>query len=76
MAKVKVLVLYPSAFTSLGIEVEGSDTVSVEESDAVTLVGAGWAEYVKQPRTVEQPRSTVKTETADVKLTHGRKAKG
>jgi hypothetical protein len=66
MAKVKVLVLYPSAFTSLGIKVEGSDTVSVEEADAVTLVGAGWAEYVKQPKTVE-------TETAVVRLSKGKK---
>jgi len=74
MAKVKVLVLYPTGFTGLGLgEVAGSSVVEVEESHAATLVGAGWAEYVKQPRTVET--RTVKTETAEVKLSQGKKAK-
>jgi hypothetical protein len=69
MAKVKVLVLYPTGFQALKIEPTpvGSDVVEVEESDAATLVGAGWAEYVKQPKTVE-------TETAEVRLSRGRKA--
>jgi hypothetical protein len=69
MAKVKVLVLYPTGFGGVGLgEVSGSDVVEVDEDQAKTLVGHGWAEYVKQPKTVE-------TETADVKLSHGRKAK-
>jgi hypothetical protein len=69
MAKVKVLVLYPTGFLALKMEPApaGSDVVEVEESDAATLVGAGWAEYVKQPKTVE-------TETAEVRLSRGRKA--
>jgi len=69
MGKVKVLVLYPTGFTGLGLgEVAGSDVVEVDEAQAHTLVGHGWAEYVKQPKTVE-------TETAEVKLSQGRKAK-
>ena len=47
MGKAKVRVLYPTAFEMLGIQVEGSDEVSVEESDAATLIGNGWAELVK-----------------------------
>lgn len=47
MAKVKVRVLYPTAFASLGIDVEGKDEVSVEESDADTLVSSGFAEVIK-----------------------------
>jgi len=69
MAKVKVLVLYPTGFIGLGLGgVAGSSVVEVEESQAKALVGHGWAEYVKQPRTVE-------TETAEVKLSQGKKAK-
>ena len=47
MAKVKVRVLYPTAFIALGIEVEGSEEVAIEEADANTLIGNGWAELVK-----------------------------
>jgi hypothetical protein len=47
MAKVKVLVLYPAAFVALGVDAEGSDVVQVEEADAATLVGQGWAELIK-----------------------------
>jgi ABC-type Zn uptake system ZnuABC Zn-binding protein ZnuA len=65
MAKVKVLVLYPTGFLALGIEPKGSDVVEVDEAHAVTLVGAGWAEYIKQPKTVV-------TETAEVKLSKGK----
>jgi hypothetical protein len=69
MAKVKVLVLYPTGFGGVGLgEVAGSDVVEVDEEQAKTLVGHGWAEYVKQPKTVE-------TETAEVKLSQGRRAK-
>ena len=54
MAKVKVLVLYPTGFAGLGLpDVAGSDVVEVEEAAAATLVGHGWAEYVK-------PRATKK----------------
>ena len=61
MAKVKVLVLYPTGFAGLGIDPEGSDVVELDESDAATVVGHGWAEYVK-------PKAVKKTETATVKL--------
>ena len=62
MAKVKVLVLYPTGFAGIGLgEVAGSDVVEVEEAAAATLVGHGWAEYVK-------PKAVKKTETATVKL--------
>jgi hypothetical protein len=50
MAKVKVLVLYPTGFAGLGLgEVSGSDVVEVEADHAATLVGHGWAEYIKAP---------------------------
>jgi hypothetical protein len=69
MAKVKVLVLYPTGFLGLGLgEVEGSQVVELDEGAAATVVGHGWAEYIKQPKTVE-------TETAEVKLSRGRKAR-
>jgi hypothetical protein len=69
MAKVKVLVLYPTGFGGVGLgDVAGSDVVEVDEDQAKMLVGHGWAEYVKQPKTVE-------TETAEVQLSKGRKAK-
>ena len=57
MAKVKVLVLYPTGFAGLGLpEVSGSDVVEVEEAAAATLVGHGWAEYVK-PRAAKKADS-------------------
>jgi len=62
MAKVKVLVLYPTGFTALGVgEVAGSDVVELEEAIAATVVATGWAEYVRAPK-------TKKTETGAVKL--------
>ena len=62
MAKVKVLVLYPTGFAGLGIgDVEGSQVVEIDEAAADTVVGHGWAEYVK-------PKAVKKTETAVVKL--------
>ena len=61
MAKVKVLVLYPTGFNGLGVDPAGSDVVELEESVAATVVGHGWAEYVK-------PKVAKKTETAVVKL--------
>jgi hypothetical protein len=51
MAKVKVLVLYPTGFQALGVgEVAGSDVVELEEAVAATVVATGWAEYVKAPK--------------------------
>ena len=48
MAKVKVLVLYPTGFAGIGLgEVTGSDVVEVEQTAADMLVGHGWAEYIK-----------------------------
>ena len=62
MAKVKVLVLYPTGFAGVGMpDVSGSDVVELDEASAATVVGAGWAEYVK-------PKAVKKTETATVKL--------
>jgi hypothetical protein len=66
MAKVKVLVLYPTGFAGLGIDPSGSDVVEIDEVAAETLVGHGWAEYIK-PRVAKAP-TTKKTETAVVKL--------
>jgi len=61
MAKVKVLVLYPTGFAGLGIDPKGSEVVELDEAAAATVVGHGWAEYVK-------PKAEKKTETATVKL--------
>jgi hypothetical protein len=61
MAKVKVLVLYPTGFTGLGLDPAGSDVVELDEAVAETVVGHGWAEYVKAPK-------ARKTETGAVKL--------
>lgn len=47
MAKVKVRVLYPTAFAAIGVDTEGKDEVSIEEDQAVALVDAGYAELVK-----------------------------
>jgi hypothetical protein len=48
MAKVKVMVLVPAAFAAVGYaDVAGSDVVDVEQADADTLVGSGYAELVK-----------------------------
>ena len=60
MAKVKVRVLYPSAFAAIGVDTTGKDEVSIEEAEAEQLVAVGYAELVKA--------SKVKTETATVKL--------
>ena len=46
MAKVKVRVLYPTAFVALGVDPD-DEVVAIEESDAKTLIGNGWAELVK-----------------------------
>ena len=66
MAKVKVLVLYPTGFLGLGFDPApmGSDVVELDEAAAATAVGSGWAEYVK-------PKAVKKTETATVKLEDG-----
>lgn len=47
MAKVKVRVLYPTAFAAQGIETEGKDEISVEKEQADTLIAQGFAEEVK-----------------------------
>ena len=58
MAKVKVRVLYPTAFVTLGVKADAEE-VSIEEDDAAALVAQGYAEYISKAR---------RTETADVKL--------
>jgi len=67
MAKVKVRVLYPSAFVAAGIDTKGADDVEVEEPAAGWLVAAGYAELI------EAESRTVATETAEVTLTRGKK---
>lgn len=47
MAKVKVRVLYPSAFAALGVDTEGDDEISVEQDQADWLITSGYAEAVK-----------------------------
>lgn len=47
MAKVKVRVLYATAFAAAGIDTEGKDEVSVEPEEAAALVEQGFAEEVK-----------------------------
>jgi hypothetical protein len=47
MAKVKVRVLYPSAFAALGVDTEGADEASVESDQADWLITSGYAEAVK-----------------------------
>lgn len=66
MAKVKVLVLYPTGFTGLGIDPMplGSEVVELDEAVAATVVAHNWAEYVK-------PKAVKKTETAAVRLKAG-----
>lgn len=63
MAKVKLRVLYPSAFLAMGVDTEGKDEVSVESDIADSLVAAGWAESIKaepakEPET--KPKSTAR----------------
>ena len=60
MAKVKVRVLYPSAFAAIGVDTEGADEATVEKEQADWLIASGYAE--------ESKSSVKKTETADVKL--------
>lgn len=57
MAKVKVLVLYPTGFAGLGLDPEGSDVIEVEEDQAKTLVGHGWAEVVEKPKAAPKKAS-------------------
>lgn len=47
MAKVKVRVLYATAFAALGIDVEGKDEVSIEPEEAEALITQGYAEELK-----------------------------
>lgn len=63
MAKVKVRVLYPTAFVALGVD-PGAEEVSIDEEQAATLIGNGWAELVEG-----KTGRRVATETADVTLT-------
>jgi hypothetical protein len=62
MAKVKVLVLYPTGFAGLGLDPAGSDVVEVEEDQASTLIGHGWAELVepKKPAAKAEPKKASK----------------
>jgi hypothetical protein len=59
MTKVKVRVLYPTAFAD---QVEAGDEVEVDEALATSLIGEGFAEVVSRQRGAKQ------TETAVVKL--------
>jgi hypothetical protein len=59
MAKVKVRVLYPTAFPGA---VEAGDEVEVDEELATSLIGEGFAEVVSRQRGSKQ------TETGAVKL--------
>ena len=46
MAKIKVRVLYPTAFVAMGVSAEAEE-VSVEEDQANDLIAQGYAELVK-----------------------------
>ena len=55
MAKVKIRVLYPTAFAAVGVNTEGKDEVSVEAEEAESLIAAGYAEALKaEPKTVKK----------------------
>lgn len=74
MAKVKVRVLYPSAFVTFGLgDLRGGEEVSLETDDAEALFKEGYAEPVKvkaesTKAKTESASKTVKTENAAVKL--------
>lgn len=53
MAKVKVRVLYPSAFVG---GVAGGDEVEVDEATAKGLVAEGFAEVVASPPVAAEPK--------------------
>ena len=73
MDKVKVRVLYPSAFTAQGVDTEGADEVWVDKALAAQLVAGSFAERVEpEPEPSKSKRGrTVATETADVALKRG-----
>jgi len=61
VAKVKVLVRYPTAFVGLGLgDVAGADIVEIDEALATSLIGEGFADPVES--------KAKRTETATVKL--------
>ncbi len=47
--EVHVRVLYPSAFSAVGIDADGKDEVKVNEEQAEWLIAAGHAELVEKP---------------------------
>lgn len=73
MAKVKVRVLYPSAFQAQGVDTQGKDIVEVDGAIAAWAVAGGFAEWVEPEREPEKPKRarTVATETAEVILERG-----
>lgn len=46
MAKVKVRVLYPTAFAAQGIDTENKEELSLEKEQAETLIAQGFAEEI------------------------------
>ncbi len=47
--EVHVRVLYPSAFSAIGLDADGKDELKVKEEEAKWLVAAGYAELLEQP---------------------------
>lgn len=56
MAKVKVKVLYPSAFVALGVPAD-AETAEVDQATAETLIGSGWAELVETKKPVAEKKA-------------------
>jgi hypothetical protein len=47
--EVHVRVLYPSAFSAVGVDTKGADDVKVDKDKADWLVASGFAELIEKP---------------------------
>jgi hypothetical protein len=54
--EVHVRVLYPMAFTAVGVDTKGADDVKVEKDKAEWLVASGYAELVEKAEPKTEPK--------------------